>query len=505
MKAKDFKEALNALYDEKGIDPEIIIEDLKDSLAKAWKKTNDPYAEVRVDINLNAKGSSPMIRMFQLKTIVAEVEDDAIQMELEDAQEINSKYKLGDVVEFEIDIDEELNRAAARHAAQIMRQKIREAEKEVLYRVYADKVGEIVSGIVEVVDEKYVLINMGKGTTYVPRAQLIPNEKYYVGQPVKVYVVGVEKGEKGAQVVVSRTDPNFLKRLFEQEIHEIYDGTVEIMSISRDPGERAKVAVLSRNPNVDPTGACIGQNGMRIQKISSQLMGERIDIIKYDEDPVFYIVEALKPAEVYGINITVEERKAVVVVKDIELSLAIGKRGQNARLAAKLTGYKVDVKSESQAKEEGIDFTTITAYKAMLAFKEEAKRAEAEAKKAAAEKKEVVEETTTTTVTPTPTVQPTEPVYVSPKANNDANRVSLFDLEKAMDNKPKQETRKKKTTKVEETKEEVKEEVKKMNYMPVYSEEELRELESDLEDDYDSRYDDEDVDYEEFDKYYDEE
>lgn len=496
MKAKDFKEALKAIEEEKGISPDIIIEDLKDSLAKAWKKTNDPYAEVRVDINLNARGSTPMIRMFQLKTIVEDVEDDAIQMELEDAHLLNPNYKMGDVVEMEVD-PEDLNRFAARYAAQIMKQKIREAEKNVLYDIYADKVGEIVNGIVEVVDEKYILVNMGKGTTYMPRASLIPSENYYVGQPIKVYVVGVEKNEKGAQIVISRTDSNFLKRLFEQEIHEIYDGTVEIMSISRDPGERAKVAVLSRNPNVDPTGACIGQNGMRIQKISSQLCGERIDIIKYDEDPVFYIVESLKPAEVYGININVEERKAVVVVKDIELSLAIGKRGQNARLAAKLTGYKVDVKSESQAKAEGIDFTTITAYKAMLAFKEEAKRAEAEAKKV--EKKE------TPTAAPTTSSTPTEPVYVSPSANKEAPRVSLFDLEKAMDNKPKQETKKKRNTvKEEEEKVEVKEEAKKMNYMPVYSEEELRELESDLEEDYDSRYDDE-VDYEEFDKYYDEE
>ena len=493
MKAKDFKEALKAIEEEKGISPDIIIEDLKDSLAKAWKKTNDPYAEVRVDINLNAKGSTPLIRMFILKTIVEEVEDDSIQMELEDAQLLNPNYAMGDIVETEVD-PEELNRFAARYAAQIMKQKIREAEKNVLYDIYADKVGEIVNGIVEVVDEKYILVNMGKGTTYMPKASLIPNEKYYVGQPIKVYVVGVEKNEKGAQIVISRTDPSFLKRLFEQEIHEIYDGTVEIMSISRDPGERAKVAVLSRNPNVDPTGACIGQNGMRIQKISSQIMGERIDIIKYDEDPVFYIVEALKPAEVYGININVEEKRATVVVKDIELSLAIGKRGQNARLAAKLTGYKVDVKSESAAKEAGIDFITISAYKATLAFKEEAKKAKEEAKK-----------TKETTVTTTTTSTPKEEVYVSPKTSSDTTRVSLFDLEKAMDNKPKQETKKKKVTKVEEeAKEEVKEEVKKMNYMPVYSEEELRELESDLEEDYDSRYD-EDVDYEEFDKYYDEE
>lgn len=487
MNTKEFLKAIDALVEQKGIKKETILEDLKEALEKAWKKTNDPYAEVRVEID-EKKGT---IRMFRIKHIVEEVEDDAIEMELEDALELDKKYKIGDEVVEEID-PEELNRMAARHAAQILRQKIREAEKSVLYDLYADKVGETMAGIVERVEDNYLLVNLGKGAALMPKSHMIPNENYYVNQPVKVYLVGVEKTNQGAQIIVSRSAPEFLKRLFEQEIHEIYDGTVEIKSIARDPGSRAKVSVLSRNPSVDPTGACIGQKGMRIQKISNQIMGEKIDVVNYNENPVLYIVEALKPAEIYGINIDEENKKALAVVMDTELSLAIGKKGQNARLAAKLTGYKIDVKPLNEVKAQGLEFTTISAVIAEI----NAKKVEEEKAKAVVETKKPVKE------------EKKEEIYVSPSINIEPVRVSLSDLESSLSSKPveQKQTKKKVEKKVEEEKDDIKArlkeaEEKKMNYMPVYSDEELEELED--EDDYSSRYD-EDIDYESYDKYYDE-
>lgn len=486
MKTKEFLKAIDALVEQKGIKKETIFNDLKEALEKAWKKTNDPYAEVRVDID-EKKGT---IRMFRIKHIVEEVEDDAIEMELEDALELDKKYKIGDEVIEEID-PEELNRMAARHAAQILRQKLREAEKTVLYDLYADKVGETMAGIVERVEDNYLLVNLGKGAALMPKSHMIPNENYYVNQPIKVYLVGVEKTNQGAQIIVSRTAPEFLKRLFEQEIHEIYDGTVEIVSIARDAGSRAKVSVLSRNPSVDPTGACIGQKGMRIQKISNQIMGEKIDVINYNENPVLYIVEALKPAEIYGINIDEENKKALAVVMDTELSLAIGKKGQNARLAAKLTGYRIDVKPLNEVKELGIEFKTISSIIAEINAKKEV------------EEKVVVEE-----VKKPVKEEKVEEIYVSPSINIEPKRVSLSDLENSLSSKPvEQKVNKKKTEKkVEEEKDDIKArlkeaEEKKMNYMPVYSDDELEELED--EDDYSSKYD-EDIDYESYDKYYDE-
>ncbi len=485
MKTKEFLKAVDALVEQKGIKKETILNDLKEALEKAWKKTNDPYAEVRVDID-EKKGT---IRMFRIKHIVEEVEDDAIEMELEDALELDKKYKIGDEVIEEID-PEELNRMAARHAAQILRQKLREAEKTVLYDLYADKVGETMAGIVERVEDNYLLVNLGKGAALMPKSHMIPNENYYVNQPVKVYLVGVEKTNQGAQIIVSRTAPEFLKRLFEQEIHEIYDGTVEIVSIARDAGSRAKVSVLSRNPSVDPTGACIGQKGMRIQKISNQIMGEKIDVINYNENPILYIVEALKPAEIYGINIDEENKKALAVVMDTELSLAIGKKGQNARLAAKLTGYKIDVKPLNEVKELGIEFKTISSIIAEI----NAKKVEEE--KVVEEVKKPVKE------------EKVEEIYVSPSISIEPKRVSLSDLENSLSSKPvEQKVNKKKTEKkVEEEKDDIKArlkeaEEKKMNYMPVYSDDELEELED--EEDYSSKYD-EDIDYESYDKYYDE-
>ena len=485
MGNKELLAAIDELVEAKGIKKEELFDALKEALEKAWKKENDPYAEVRVEID-EKKGT---IKMFRIKHVVEEVEDDAIEIELEEAKELNKNYEVGDEIVTELDPDE-LNRLAARHAAQIFRQKLREAEKNVLYELFADRVGEVVSGVVERVEENFILVNLGKGAALMPKSHMIAGEVYVVGQPIRVYVVGVEKTNQGAQIIVSRGAPEFLKRLFEAEVHEIYDGTVEIKAISRDPGQRAKVAVVTHNPAVDPTGACIGSHGMRIQKISSQIMGEKIDVINYYENPIQFIVEALKPAEVYGIKFNEETKEATAVVMDNQLSLAIGKKGQNVRLAAKLTGYKIDVLSVDAANEKGVEFETITSVLAGIAaaskiesFKEESKPV--------AKKKEQKEE-----------------VYVSPNANRDYS--SLSSLESAFDTKPveaKPARRKKvEEEKVEEekpvAKKEEKEE-KKMNYMPVYSQEELDELEED-EEETTNKYD-EDVDYESFDEYYDDE
>ena len=350
MASKKFMDALNLLIEEKGIEKEVFLDMLKESIAKAYKKNYlNPDANVRVEIN----EKTGKFRLFELRTVVEDLEDEDIELSLEEAQAINPFYKVGDVVETEADV-EHIGRLAAIQTKQLFRQKIRETEKETLYNEFADKKDDIITGIVDRVEDKFAIINIGKTGAFLAINQQIPGEKIKEGQHLKVYVNDVDRGTKGTHIVVSRTEPNFVKRLFELEVPEVYEGIVEIKAVSREPGERSTVAVYTSHENVDPIGSCVGPKGSRVKNVVDELNGEMIDIIIWSSDPVVFISNALSPSDVKYVTVNEDDHSALVIVPDDQLSLAIGKRGQNARLAVRLTGWKIDIKSVSEALELGL-------------------------------------------------------------------------------------------------------------------------------------------------------
>lgn len=347
---KKFLEALEILETERGIKKEVVLYALKEALEKSYKKNYlSPDSIVRVDINpKNAK-----ISLHEIKTVVEDVEDEDIEISLEEAQEINPNYKIGDIIESQVSPDV-FGRLAAIQTKQILRQKIREAEKESLYNEFIDKKDEIITGVVDRVEERFAIVNIGKTGAFLPLNQQIPGEKIVEGQHLKVYVLEVDHGTKGTHIVVSRADAALVKRLFEKEVPEIYEGIVDIISVSREPGERSKIAVYTSNPDIDPIGSCVGPKGTRVKNIVDELNGEMIDIVEYSKDPAVYISNALSPSKVMNVSVNEKEKTAFVVVPDNQLSLAIGKRGQNARLAARLTGWKIDIKSLTDSINEGL-------------------------------------------------------------------------------------------------------------------------------------------------------
>lgn len=349
--AKDNKElilAIEELEKEKGISKDYLLESIEMALVKAYKQNFDSKENVKVVMD----SETGKVEVFAMKEVVEKVEDEQLQISLEDAVKISRKYEVGDVVDVQI-FPKEFGRISAQTAKQMVIQKIREAEREFLYTEFNDKVGEIISGIIQKVDSNIVVIDFGKLEGVMPTKEQMPNEKYEVNGRVKAYVLDVQKGMKGAtQVVVSRSHPDFVRKLLELEIPEIYEGLIEIKAISRDAGSRTKLAVYSKDPNIDPVGSCVGQKGTRIQNVINELGGEKIDIIEWDEDPSIFISAALSPAEIMAVDINEESRQALVVVPDAQLSLAIGKAGQNARLAARLTGWKIDIKNETQIREQ---------------------------------------------------------------------------------------------------------------------------------------------------------
>jgi N utilization substance protein A len=348
---KAFIKALDALEEERGIAKATVLDALKEALEKSYKKNYlGPDSIVKVEID----EETGKIRLFEIKHVVDDVMDEDYELSEEEAKEIDPKYEVGDDVITEAS-PEAFGRLAAIQTKQILRQKIREAEKEALYNEYVDKKDDIITGIVDRVEERFAIINIGKTGALLPLNAQIPGEVINEGQHLKVYVSDVEKTTKGTHIGVSRTEPGLVKRLFEMEVPEIYDGTVEIKSVSREPGERSKIAVFTDNEDIDPIGACVGPKGTRVRNVVTELNGEMIDIISWDEDPITFISNALSPAQVATVKINEEENSALVVVPDNQLSLAIGKRGQNARLAVRLTGWKIDIKSESEIAEEGID------------------------------------------------------------------------------------------------------------------------------------------------------
>ena len=347
MKTSECKELLDAIEEiekEKGISKEYLLESLEASLVTAYKKNYDSADNVKVSIN----DKTGQIKVFAVKTVVEAVVDSKLEISLEEARKISKKAEVGETIDVEI-IPKDFGRIAAQTGKQVIIQKIREAEREFVFAEFNNRKGEILSGIIQKVDDNIVVVDLGKLEGIMPLKEQVPTEHYKVNDKIKAYVVDVTRGIKGnPQVIISRSHPDFVRKLFEFEIPEIYEGVIEIKSVSRDAGSRSKVAVYSPNENIDPVGSCVGQKGLRIQNIITELNGDKIDVIEWNEDPAIYISAALLPAKVLAVDIK-EGKTAQVIVPDDQLSLAIGKAGQNARLAAKLTGWeKIDIKSESQ-------------------------------------------------------------------------------------------------------------------------------------------------------------
>ena len=341
---KEFIEALNELEKERGIKKDYLIESLETALVTAYKRNFDSVDNVKVTID-DVTGE---IHIYSVRSVVEVSEDPLLEIGIEDAKKIDSNYNIGDVVNLEIR-PKDFGRIAAQTAKQVVIQKIREVERDMTYNEYNDKKGEIVSGLIQKADGGIVVLDLGKLEGVMPLKEQVSTEKYRVNDKIRAYVVNVERGAKGnPQVIVSRSNKDFVRKLFEFEIPEIYEGVIEIKSVSRDAGSRSKVAVYSPDPNIDPVGSCVGAKGVRIQNVINELHGEKIDVIEWDEDPSIFIASALLPAQILAVDIKEDERFAEVIVPDDQLSLAIGKAGQNARLAAKLTNWKIDIKSESQ-------------------------------------------------------------------------------------------------------------------------------------------------------------
>ena len=561
MNAVEFIAALEEIEASKGISKDTILDMLKESLIKAYRKQlGGDDADVRVEIDPE-KG---IIDMCQVKAVVDEVEDDFLQISVQDANDADKskKYKAGDEFVIPATIDE-LKKATAMSVKSMLKQKFAEAEKSILYETFKDKIGTIITGKVEKVDDRGISVNIVKTSVFLPKKELIGDEKFIVGETIKIYVDDVASGTKGAHIVVSRSKEGFLRCILAEEISEIYDGTVQIKAVAREAGERSKVAVYSKDPTIDPAGACIGSNGARIQKVVSQLGNgginkEKIDIIGYSDNTALFIMEALKPARVVGAIVNEEEKSAIAIVNDDYFSLAIGRRGVNVRLAVKLTGYNIDVKTETMAAEEGLEYISLEEATA----EENAKKAEqillkkaneenaaqpsvlrglpegyvapqdrvyeeetaednadlTEALENEAEKKEAVIEAAP--VIETPVEEPVKeeepapaPAPVKEEVKEEHKEVktttSIEDLEKSLAdesarkaNKGAKKSFKKNNKKAEEAAEEDnKPVISTGERMSIYTEEELREMEE--EEKYEDEVEDDDIDYDEFDEYYD--
>lgn len=345
------QELLNAIeyiQKEKNIPKEVLLEAIEAALLTAYKKNYKDHKDVRVEINMDTGN----YRVVSRKDVVEEVEDETAEVDLLTAREYNPAYEVGDPFDEDI-TPSDFNRVGAQAAKQAVMQRIRDAEREILYEEFIDKEDELLVGTVDRVDKRFVYVTLGNTDAVLPESERMANETYKTGDRIRVYLSKVEQTTRGPQIYVSRTHPNLLKRLFEEEVPEIYDGTVLIMSVAREAGERSKISVYAENENVDAVGSCVGSRGTRVEAIVEELSGEKIDIVLYDNDPKVYVKNALSPSEVVDVLIGDEEKSTTVVVPDNQLSLAIGKRGQNARLAAKLTGWKIDIIAESEYNKSG--------------------------------------------------------------------------------------------------------------------------------------------------------
>ena len=524
--------ALKQLCIEKELPESIVKEAMQEALKKAYFKYSGDYPDTIINVEIDLDSGS--IKMTKVKNVVAEIEDDVFETDPEEAyEETGVHYNVGDIMETPIDINA-FQRVAARQAGSVFKQKLREAEKQLVVDRYADKVGYILTGTIDAVEDKHCVVKLSNSNTnaYLSKTKTLPGEKFKIGETVKVYVEEVDKSASGAPIIVSRIHPRFITRLMEQEISEIGEGLVEIKHVSRQPGSRSKVAVYSKDPNIDPSGACIGTHGLRIARVLSQIGGEKIDVVNYSENPALFVADALKPAVVVGVQILDANAKACrAIVADDQFSLAIGKEAQNVNLAVRLTGWKIDIKSVTDAENNGYEYESVETLK----FIENAKKSRpvvskpvvstpvVEAKPVVETKvvvEEVIEEVKPTVVETKVVVEEVKPAVVETKPVEEevvvvkptkATRNSFSELEAALNasNTEEEKPTKRKSYKKVEEKEEEKVEVKKTtvpsNVLPVYTEEELRAIaeEEEYEDEY--KYDDDDIDYDEFDSYYDDE
>lgn len=349
MSSNELLLATEYLEKEKKIPREVLIDAIEAALITAYKKNYDSARNVRVELNMD-EGT---FKVIARKNVVEEVNDHRDEVELSTALVKNPAYEVGDIYEEDV-TPQDFGRVGAQAAKQAVMQRLRDAEREILYDEFIDKEDDIMTGLIDRVDHRYVYVNLGRTEAVLSEAERSPNEKYIPNERIKVYVNKVEQTTKGPQIYVSRSHPGLLKRLFEQEVPEIFDGTVIVKSVAREAGDRSKISVYSDNPDIDAVGSCVGSKGARVEAVVEELGGEKIDIVQWDEDPKVFVKNALSPSQVLEVIVDEEEQATIVVVPDYQLSLAIGKRGQNARLAAKLTGWKIDIKSESDAREEGI-------------------------------------------------------------------------------------------------------------------------------------------------------
>lgn len=349
-KDRGFMAAFREVGIEKGISPEILFDAIEAALVAAYKRNFNTAQNVRVTLDR----ITGVYHVYAIKTIVENVEDPIKEISLAMAHQVSPNYQIDDTLEVEV-TPANFGRIAAQTAKQVVVQRIREAERGMIYEEFSNREGDIVTGIIQRVENRNVYIDLGKTEAIMPQTEQIANEEYAVNDRIKAIIIEVKNSTKGPQVLLSRTHPDLLKRLFEQEVPEIHDGIVEIKSVAREAGMRSKIAVYAKDENIDPIGSCVGHRGFRVQAIVDALRDEKIDIVKWDEDPAVYIANALSPAKVVTVEVNEEEKMSRVVVPDYQLSLAIGKEGQNARLAAKLTGWKIDIKSETQAQEEALN------------------------------------------------------------------------------------------------------------------------------------------------------
>ncbi len=352
MKA-EFIRALEEIEKEKGIAKEILLEAIEVALISGYKKNFGSSQNVEVEID-NGTGE---VHVYAKKLVVEDVEDDVLEISLEEAKEYDLNYLVGDVVIIEA-TPKNFGRIAAQTAKQVVMQKIKEAEREIVFSEFSNRESEIITGQIQRVSRNNVLIDLGKTEGVLQPTEQIEGEMYKQGDRIKAYILEVKKTTKGPQILLSRTHPGLVKRLFELEVPEIHDGVVDIFSISREAGSRTKIAVCSNDENVDAVGACVGFKGARVKAVVDELNGEKIDIVTWDKNPEVFIANSLSPAKVVKVDVNDKEKSALVVVPDYQLSLAIGKEGQNARLAAKLTNWRIDIKSESQLKQEDVENNT---------------------------------------------------------------------------------------------------------------------------------------------------
>lgn len=339
----DFLTALKELGKEKGLDTEVLYEIVEAAMVSSYKKNFGNGVNVRVLIN---KDTGDM-KMFKRKNVVEEVTDIQQEITVVEAQIIDPRYQLDDIIEIEI-TPKTFGRVVAQNAKQFIMQRIRESERNTVYENFVNRENDIVTGSVNRIEHKNIYVDLGKAEAILPLSEQMPGEVYRHMDRIKSYILEVKKTSKGPQITISRSHPGLLKRLFELEVPEIHDGIVEIKSVAREPGSRSKISVATKNENLDAVGSCVGHKGMRVQIIVNELRGEKIDIVKYSTNPEEYIANALSPAKVIEVIVNEQEKSCRVIVPDNQLSLAIGKEGQNARLAAKLTGWKIDIKSENQ-------------------------------------------------------------------------------------------------------------------------------------------------------------